>query len=193
MTDRGWHLAVLSLASKQVRALGQPGSGGAGAQYVPQTGHLLYANAGGLVAVPFDPSSGKVPGPPVPLLERPEVDPSGSTSFAVSTSGTLAYIPRPSTLPSRALVLVDRTGRPTVLSEKPVRFAHPRLSPDGRRLAVAIESDNGSDIWIYDVDHGTPTPLVTGGVNRFPIWSADGQQITFQSARQAACRSIPSA
>jgi serine/threonine-protein kinase len=119
----------------------------------------------------------------VPLLERPEVDPSGSTAFAVSTSGTLAYIPRESTLPSRALVLVDRTGRPTVLSEKPDAFAHPRLSPDGHRLAVAIESDNGSDIWIYDVDHGTPTPLVTGGVNRFPIWSADGQQITFQSAR----------
>ena len=60
-TDRGWHLAVLSLANKKVRALGQPGSGGAGAQYVPQTGHLLYANAGGLVAVPFDPASGKGP------------------------------------------------------------------------------------------------------------------------------------
>jgi serine/threonine-protein kinase len=182
-TDRGWHLAILSLASKQVRALGQAGSGGAGAQYIPQTGHLLYATSGGLVASSFDPSSGSGPGAPVPLLERPEVDPSGSTAFAVSTSGTLAYIPRESTLPSRALVLVDRTGRPTVLSEKPDAFAHPRLSPDGHRLAVAIESDNGSDIWIYDVDHGTPTPLVTGGVNRFPIWSADGQQITFQSAR----------
>ena len=109
-TDRGWHLAVLSLASKQVRALGQPGSGGAGAQYIPQTGHLLYATAGGLVASPFDSSSGSGPGPPVPLLERPEVDPSGSTAFAVSSSGTLAYIPRPSTLPSRALVLVDWYG-----------------------------------------------------------------------------------
>ena len=148
-----------------------------------EIGQLVYANAGGLVAVPFDPSSGSVPGPPVPLQERPEVDPSGSTSFAVSATGTLAYIPRLSTLPSRELVLVDRTGRPTVLSEKPGAFAHPRLSPDGRRLAVAIESDTGSDIWIYDVDHGTPTPLVTGGVNRFPIWSADGQQVTFQSAR----------
>jgi serine/threonine-protein kinase len=183
-TDRGWHLAILSLGSRQVRALGQPGSGGAGAQYIPQAGRLLYATAGGLVASPFDPSSGSVPGPPAPLLERPEVDPSGSTSFAISTSGTLAYIPRPATPPSRALVVVDRTGRPTVLSEKLDAFAHPRLSPDGHRLAVAIESDTGSDIWIYDVDHGTPTPLVTGGVNRFPIWSADGQQITFQSARQ---------
>jgi Tol biopolymer transport system component len=182
-TDRGWHLAVLSLESKKVRALGQPGSGGAGAQYVPQTGHLLYANAGGLVAVPFDLSPGRMPGSPVPLLERPEVAPSGSAAFAVSASGTLVYIPRSSTLPSRALVLVDRTGRATVLSDTRAAYAHPRMSPDGHRLAVAIESDNGSDIWIYDLDRATSTPLVSGGVNRFPIWSPDSQQITFQSAR----------
>ena len=181
-TDRGWHLAVLSIGDKKVRPLGQPGSGGAGAQYVPQTGHLLYANAGGLVAVPFDPTSGKGPGSPTPLLERPEVDPSGSAAFAVSASGTLVYIPRASTLPSRALVSVDNTGRSRVLSDTRAAYSHPRLSPDGRRIAVAIESENGSDIWIYDVERGSSTPLVTGGVNRFPIW-ADNQQITFQSVR----------
>ena len=181
-TDRGWHLAVLSLDSKTVRALGQPGSGGAGAQYVQQTGHLLYANAGGLVAVPFNPAPGNMPGSPVPLLERPEVDPSGSAAFAVSASGALVYIPRASTLPVRALVLADRTGRSTVLSDRRAAYTHPRISPDGRRIAVAIESENGSDIWIFDLDRGTATPLVTGGVNRFPIW-ADNQQITFQSAR----------
>ena len=187
MTDRGWHFAVLALADTraagQVRALGQPGSGAAGAQYVPQTGHVLYANAGGLVAVPFDAASGQVPGSPVPLLERPEVDPSGSAAFAVSASGTLAYMPRALTLPQRALVLVDRSGRATVLQDTRAAYTHPRLSPDGRRLVYAVESDSGSEIWIYDIERGTPTPLVTGGVNRYPIWSHDGQQITFQSAR----------
>ena len=107
ITDRGWHLAVLTLATKQVRALGQPGSGGAGAQYV-QTGHLVYASAGGLVAVPFNPNTG-ISGSPLPLRERPEVDPSGSAAFAVSESGTLVYVPRPTSLPVRALVFVDRT------------------------------------------------------------------------------------
>jgi serine/threonine-protein kinase len=187
MTDRGWHFAVLALADPraagQVRALGQPGSGAAGAQYVPQTGHVLYANAGGLVAVPFDAAPGQVPGSPVPLLERPEVDPSGSAAFAVSASGTLAYMPRALTLPQRALVLVDRSGRATVLQDTRAAYTHPRLSPDGRRLVYAVESDSGSEIWIYDIERGTPTPLVTGGVNRYPIWSHDGQQITFQSAR----------
>ncbi len=150
---------------------------------MPQTGHLLYANAGGLVAVPFAATAGTVPGSPVPLLERPEVDPSGSAAFAVSASGTLVYMPRALTLPQRALVLVDRSGRATVLQNTRAAYTHPRLSPDGRRLAYAVESDNGSEIWIYDLERGTSTPLVTGGVNRYPIWSHDGQQITFQSAR----------
>jgi eukaryotic-like serine/threonine-protein kinase len=181
ITDKGWHLALLAPSTKQVRALGQPGSGGAGAQYVP-TGHLLYAQGGGLVAVPFDPARA-VPGSPVPLLERADVDPTGSAAFAVSASGRLVYIPHADVLPVRSLVSVDRAGRATLLSETRGGYEHPRLSPDGRRLVVAIESESGSDIWIYDLERGYRTRLTSGGVNRFPVWSRDGQQITFQSAR----------
>ncbi len=184
ITDRGWHLVLLTTATKQVRALGPPGSGGAGAQYVP-TGHLLYTQGGGLVAVPFDPARG-VAGSPVPLLERPDVDPSGSAAFAVSASGRLVYIPHPDVLPVRSLVSVDRNGRATLLSETRGAYEHPRLSPDGRRVVVAIESESGSDIWIYDLERGHRTRLTGGGVNRFPVWTRDGQHITFQSARSGS-------
>jgi Tol biopolymer transport system component len=183
ITDRGWHLAKLTLATKQVTPLGDPGSGGAGARWV--SGHLLYASGGGLVAVPFDPDRGMT-GSPVPLLERPDVDASGSAAFAVSASGTLVYIPRAAALPVRALVMVDRSGRATLLSEARAAYAHPRLSRDGRRLAVAIESESGSDIWVYDLDRGSRTRLTNGGVNRFPVWSHDSQRITFQSARSGS-------
>ena len=183
-TDRGWHLATLSLGTRNVRALGQPGSGGAGARYVP-TGHLLYASGGGLVAVPFVPAGG-VTGSPVPLLERPEIDPSGSAAFAVSAAGTLAYVPRATAIPVRSLVLVERAGRTTLLSETRAAYSHPRLSPDGRRLAVAIESETGSDVWIYDLERGSRTRLTSGGVNRFPLWSAEGTHITYQASRGAS-------
>ena len=193
ITDRGWHLAKLALATKQVTALGEPGSGGAGARFVAPSapavqgaaGHLLYASGGGFVAVPFDPDSG-VTGSPVPLLERPDVDPSGSAAFAVSSSGTLVYMPRATALPSRSLVMVDRSGRATLLSDTRAAYAHPRLSRDGRRLVVAIESETGSDIWVYDLERGSRTHLTRGGVNRFPIWSHDGLRITFQSARSGS-------
>jgi eukaryotic-like serine/threonine-protein kinase len=184
LTDRGWHLASLALGTKQVKPLGQPGSGGAGARWV-STGHLLYASGGGLVAVPFEPARG-VTGSPVPLLERPDVSPTGNAAFAVSSAGTLAYIPRTSMLPLRALVLVDRSGRATLVSEARAAYSHPRLSRDGRRLAVAIDTESGSDIWVYDLDRRSRSRLTNGGVNRFPIWSADGQRITFQSARSGS-------
>jgi len=181
ITDRGWHFAAVTLASKQVRSLGQPGSGGAGAQYVA-SGHLLYASGGGFVAVPFDPARG-VTGSPIPMLERPEIDPSGGAAFAVSSSGTLAYLPRPMTLPMRSLVVVDHTGKATLLSEQRGAFMHPRYSRDGRRLAVALESETGSDVWVYDLVRRSRTRLTSGGVNGYPIWSSDGQRVTFQSAR----------
>ena len=184
ITDRGWHLATLSLATKQVRALGQPGSGGAGAQYV-QTGHLVYASTGGLVAVPFNVNTG-VSGSPLPLRERPDVDPSGSAAFAISESGTLVYVPKPAALPVRSLLFVERSGGATLVSETRAAYEHPRMSKDGRRIAVAIASDNGSDIWIYDLTGGRRTRLTSGGVNRFPIWAPDGQHVTFQSARSGS-------
>jgi serine/threonine-protein kinase len=185
ITDRGWHLASLALATKQIRPLSQPGTGGAGALYV-STGHLLYANAGGLVAVPFDSARG-ITGSPVPLLERPAVDPSGSAAFAVSSSGTLVYLPKGTILPTRALVQVDRTGRATVLSETRAAYSHPRLSPDGRRLIVAIETETGSDLWLYYLDRGSSrTRIVSGGVNRYPVWGAPDGRITFQSARSGS-------
>jgi len=184
ITDRGWHLATLSLATKQVRALGQPGSGGAGAQYV-QTGHLVYASTGGLVAVPFNVNTG-VSGSPLPLRERPDVDPSGSAAFAISESGTLVYVPKPAALPVRSLLFVERSGGATLVSETRAAYEHPRMSKDGRRIAVAIASDNGSDIWIYDLTGGRRTRLTSGGMNRFPIWAPDGQHVTFQSARSGS-------
>jgi serine/threonine-protein kinase len=122
----------------------------------------------------------------VPLLERAEVDPSGSAAFAVSKTGTLVYIPRASTFPARALVIVDSNGRATLLSDTRATYTHPRLSHDGQRLAVAIESDTGSDIWIYDLARGSRSRLTSSGVNRFPIWSSDGKRITFQSARSGS-------
>ena len=181
ITDRGWHFAAVTLASKQVRPLGQPGSGGAGAQYAA-SGHLLYASGGGFVAVPFDHARG-VTGSPIPLLERPEIDPSGGAAFAVSSNGTLAYLPRPMTLPMRSLVVVDHAGKATLLSEQRGAFTHPRYARDGRRLAVALESDTGSDVWVYDLERRSRTRLTSGGVNGYPIWSHDGQRVTFQSAR----------
>ena len=57
----------------------------------------------------------------------------------------------------------------------------PRLSPDGRRVAMAIFNGPTSDIWVYDVDKTTKTRLTSGLVAREPVWTHDGQFIVYQA------------
>jgi Tol biopolymer transport system component len=53
-------------------------------------------------------------------------------------------------------------------------------------VALSVE-DGGKDanVWIQDLVGSTaPRQLTLGGANRFPIWSADGNWIAFQSDRE---------
>ena len=55
-------------------------------------------------------------------------------------------------------------------------YRYPRFSPEGMRLAVVVQSGRGSDIWVLDVERGTPTQLTFGGVNEYfptPFWPTD--------------------
>jgi hypothetical protein len=59
---------------------------------------------------------------------------------------------------------VDRSGRETLLPFSPARFNTLRLAPDGRRIAVVVQSEQGGgDIWLYSVDlGGHPNPAING-------------------------------
>jgi hypothetical protein len=67
--ENAWRPALLTLATREWRLLGNGRVIGEGAQYLP-TGHI--AQSGGLVAIPFDPPNGDLTDPPTPLLERIE-------------------------------------------------------------------------------------------------------------------------
>jgi Tol biopolymer transport system component len=62
----------------------------------------------------------------------------------------------------------------------------PRLSPDGNKVAVshAEPQSANADIWLIDFQRGVPTRFTFDAASDiFPIWSPDGNQITFGSAR----------
>jgi Tol biopolymer transport system component len=65
-------------------------------------------------------------------------------------------------------------------------YTYPRVSRDGK--FVAVEKDDGQDanVWIYDLSTATNNlrRLTFGGHNRFPVWSGDGQRVAFQSDRE---------
>jgi Tol biopolymer transport system component len=163
--------------------------GGTDGQYL-RTGHLVYGLRNTLMAVPFDTASLSVRGGPVAVVEgvaRQMAALSAPLQFAVSPEGFLAYVPARSVVtPRRSLVWVSRQGREEAIAGAPLRtYTHPRISPDGTRLALDFLDENqASDIWIRDFQRATVTRLTQDPTaDRAPAWTPDGQRIIFSSVR----------
>jgi Tol biopolymer transport system component len=155
--------------------------GGYFGRYVP-TGHLVYLHDGTLFAVPFDLKRMEVTGPPTPLLDGISANPGdASAQFSFAYNGTLMYVPGHSRLQLASIYWLDSRGAFTPLREAPGNYYMPAFSPDGKRLALAINDGNKSDIWVYDLSRDTLTRLTFRGNNVSPIWTPDGQRITYVS------------
>ncbi len=154
--------------------------GGTHARYAT-TGHLVYHHAGTLMAVPFDQQTLEVMGSPAPIVEGVLASTGGTAQFSVSNFGTLAYIPGTSQSVNVTMVWVDRRGASQPLPAPPHPYRPPRISPDGRLIAVGI----GSDVWIYDIARDTLTRLTFERNNAATAayWTADGKRIVFPSDR----------
>jgi eukaryotic-like serine/threonine-protein kinase len=174
-------IAVLSLRNHQQKVL----LDGATSPHYVSTGHLVYEQGGSLFAIPFDVSHLELSGTRVRLSSSPQVSngPIIDAQFAVSTTGTMAYVPGPDTPPDldRTLVWVDRKGVAVPLSDVHRPYASPRISPDGRRIAVSILESGNYQIWIYDLERDTLGRLTHEKSNAMSVWSPDGKQIAFSS------------
>jgi eukaryotic-like serine/threonine-protein kinase len=186
--DNPVEIAVVSLETHQVKRLI---AGGTHAQYAP-TGHLVYGTLdGALLAVPFDLRRLEVTGAPVSILQGVLAKPSsGNSDFAISPSGTLAYVTGKTT--SASLALVDRAGKEQVLGGTLSTPESPRVSPDGRRIALDLAGTGTAfDIWVYSIGPSTLTRFTFGSNGRYPSWSPDGRQILFSAeAPPARTRSL---
>jgi Tol biopolymer transport system component len=168
-------------------------SGGGDARYLP-TGHLVYAVRGIVFAVRFDLAQLAVVGGATPVVEGVRRAPAAAAQpataqFSVSTTGSLIYRPGPSqtTASPRVLAEVDRgSGHVVPLKLPPGSYLAPRYAPrNGTRVAFQLDEGKQQTIGIYELSGVTTMRRLTlSGANRFPIWSADGQRITYQSDRE---------
>src|SRR5262245_27500571 len=160
---------------------------GSGGRYLP-TGHLIYILSGTVFAAPFDLKQRKVTGEAVPVLQGVRRrTATGGADLSVSQSGTLAYVPGPATFSaaSRMLVITDRHGSTTPVALPPGPYSHPRMSRDGKHVAVAVDERRDAYIAIYDISSAAALRRLTfEGKNQFPVWSGDSQWIAFQSDRE---------
>jgi eukaryotic-like serine/threonine-protein kinase len=171
--------------------------GGSHAHYV-STGHLVYSAGGALRAVAFDLSSREIQGTPISVLPRVLTTTYGAGDYAFAADGTLVYVDAPGTTSSavagadRTLVWVDRAAREEPLAAPPRAYVHPRLSPDGTRIAVSI-NDEEQDIWMWDLRRVGPLTRLTftQGIDWFPLWTPpDGKRIVFSSAGEGGINGL---
>ena len=137
-------IVVQSLDSRERRLLV---AGGTDARYLP-TGHLVYALAGNLLAVPFDIDRLEVIGGPVPLVENVrDAGLTGGANFDISRDGMLVYLPGENatrTLVPRIFNYYTKSGSPCVSS---VRWA--KRAIDSRIWSADLVHLNGfgSSLW----------------------------------------------
>jgi serine/threonine-protein kinase len=157
------------------------------ARYSP-SGHLLYVTPDrALMIVPFDQNSMTVTGEPTTLFESVRLGTYGSADLAVSSDGTLVYATG-ANAGNGELVWVTRDGKAqSVDSTWQGYFTYPALSPNGKALAVTVNSSGRRDLWIKQLDKGPAARLtLDGNSNIYAAWTPDGRSVTYSSAAQQA-------
>ena len=143
------------------------------------TGHLVFVQAGSLLAAPFDLNTLTLTRDPVPVLQGVLQTNPGFPYYSFSDTGTLVYVSGAAQV-SRSLVWVARNGTVQPLPAPAREYDWPRLAPDGKRIAVEV----GGQVWIYDTTRDTLTRLTfDGGQNDGPLWSSDGTHVAVRSNR----------
>ncbi|MSV34782.1 MAG: serine/threonine-protein kinase [Bryobacterales bacterium] len=174
-------IQVLSLKTGQWKTVQRGGYFGRYLATSNRAGQLVYVHQGTLLAVPFDLDRLEVRGTPSPLLEDVAGDPlTGGGQFDVSRNGTFVYLGGKSSAAGWPLVWLDSTGKTEPLLASPGPYFTPRLSPDGKRLAVSLSVNA---IEVYDSQRGTMTPLTfKPQFALYPVWTPDGKHIVFAAA-----------
>ncbi len=151
-------------------------------RYLP-TGQIVYRHLVELYSVPFNLDSLEVTGSPVQISEDVRLTADLSMYYALSDSGTLVYAPSTAGQAGNGLIWIDREGNTSPLLGGR-NYDFPRISPDGQRLVVRITEGTHWNVWLYDIARDTLTQFTSEGDNDLPIWTPDGEWITFTSTRK---------
>jgi serine/threonine-protein kinase len=169
-------VGVLDLETKSIEWIVDGGFYG---RYVA-SGHLLYAKGSRIYALPFDAGSAKATGQPVVVVDDVSVEPTnGNATFAVSSTGTLAYVSAAVGDPVRELAWIDRTGRVTPATPEQRRYRGVSLAPDGRSAALTILGES-FDVWLLSFERSTLSRLTSGEKTEYdPTFSRDGRELFY--------------
>ena len=172
--------AVLMLQSTETGERRELDVRGEMARFV-EPGYLVVGRNASILAAPFSLDDAHTTKPLSTLIEGVSGDPgSGVVDFSLSASGHLVYLPGSPLQKEYALVWVARDGKVSRIPLPPQPFNVPRLSPDGKRLAIGLGLPGSENsVWIYDLAKATFNRLTFGKSGGAPLWSRDGRSIYY--------------
>jgi serine/threonine-protein kinase len=156
--------------------------------YLPGGVGVFARSDGGVFASPFDVDKlvwrdGSTPVPVLEMVRTGNLVP----DIVVSQGGTLVYRLGGAQQRRFEPVFVTRDGATSPVDSGwaiplPRWVGGIAVSPDGRRLALAIRNADGADIWIKTLgERGAPTRMTFEKDNGRPAWTADGRTVLFVS------------
>jgi Tol biopolymer transport system component len=152
-----------------------------------ESGYLLYARQGVMFAQAMAPSALAPTGEAMRLAEQIQVGVETLTRASVSAAanGTLAY--RTTSHQLGAVIWVNRSGiEAETVSPGITSPQFPRLSPDGRKLALV----SSGELWEHDLTGRPPVRLTTEGSVFSPLWTPDGKSLVYESGNATSLRMV---
>jgi serine/threonine-protein kinase len=165
------------------------------------TGHLVYVHLGVLLAQTFNISDLAASGMPLPIIQDVGSNPTtGAGLFDASRTGAFVYS-RGNTGNAWPAVWLDASGKAPPLLP-PAIYYHPRVSPDGQRVALSLSTAQGLNIFVHDTRRDattrvsftspqTPDPAKVAQAwnNSNPVWTPGGRHLVFR-ARTATSEAL---
>ncbi len=139
-------------------------------------GHLLFMEDRRLLAQPFDDRRLQLAGSPT-VVANDVGYLSFWGSFSVSRTGSVAWRGDEA---AGSVQWLEPTGDEWTPGAIPDLYAprNPRLSPDGRRLALVV----AGDIWVFDLEGRPPIRLTFDDfTDASPLWTPDGARIVYEA------------
>jgi Tol biopolymer transport system component/predicted Ser/Thr protein kinase len=149
-------------------------------------GYVVYNRGGGsfgqVVVQPFDVEKRQTTGQAVPV----QIGERGFWTYGVGSDGSFVYADESSESSGMLLTWLSPDGEENVaLPIDMGEFDNPMISPDGRNLTIGVDNESGEqeDVYVYDMETGTPLRLSFAGDSHEPAWSADGRYVYYCGSR----------
>jgi Tol biopolymer transport system component len=145
------------------------------------TGHVLYADAGTVMAQKFQLGTFQLLGDPVPIIDGVQYyRGTGMVEMSASSNGVLVV---QENAQISELVWLDRTGKNLGVLGAGKQFGNVRPSPNGHRIAVEIVDRRSAtpELFMFDRESGIPTQFTSDGNASSPVWSPDASTVYFRS------------